>query len=106
VRKINVAKDFSPVPSGRVPEDGPDSGQRFREEILLPSLSGASSVAIFIDDAVGYQSSFLEEAFGPLQKLTGLTGDELSQRIVIESSDPEFALFKELIERFMREGRN
>jgi len=36
--KVSIAKDFSEFPAGRENEDGPYSGQRFRDEILLPKL--------------------------------------------------------------------
>lgn len=103
--RINIARDFSIVPSGRTPDDGPDNGERFREELLVPPLTRGEVVELEIDDAVGYQSSFLEEAFGPLAERTGLPRDVLVQRIVVITSDPRFAVFAELIRKFTAEGR-
>ncbi len=105
--RINIGKQFSLVPSGRVPEDGPDSGERFRQEFLIPALQKGGTVEIEIDDAVGYQSSFLEEAFGLLSSETGIPVEELRQRIVVISSDPEYEIYRELIEFFLlSEGRS
>ncbi|ADL56759.1 STAS-like domain-containing protein [Gallionella capsiferriformans] len=61
---VNVARDFSRYPAGRYLEDGPASGQAFRDKFLLPSLKEAKGLTIELDGTRGYGSSFLEEAFG------------------------------------------
>lgn len=61
---VNVARDFSRYPAGRYLEDGPASGQLFREKFLIPALKESKSLSIELDGARGYGSSFLEEAFG------------------------------------------
>ncbi len=63
---INIAKDFSRYPAGRFFEDGPYSGQKFREEILKPALEANKDITLELDGTRGYGSSFLEEAFGGL----------------------------------------
>lgn len=65
ISHINVGKDFSRYPVGRYLAEGNSNGQKFREEFLSPSLK-AGRVKVFMDDAFGYGSSFLEEAFGGL----------------------------------------
>lgn len=66
MKKINIAKDFSKFPSGRYRADGDFSGERLREEFLLPALKSNDIVEIELDGVNGYASSFLEEAFGGL----------------------------------------
>jgi len=61
---VNVARDFSKYPAGRYLEDGPASGQAFRDKFLIPALKESRAVAIELDGTRGYGSSFLEEAFG------------------------------------------
>lgn len=61
---INVARDFSKYPAGRYLEDGPASGQQFRDKYLIPTLKESKTLAIELDGTRGYGSSFLEEAFG------------------------------------------
>ena len=39
--KINIAKDFSPIPGARYPIEGDFSGQEFRQTILAPKLKDA-----------------------------------------------------------------
>jgi len=65
-RTIDIGKDYSRYPAGRYREDGPFSGERFREELLLPPFQQGLEVEIILDGTVGYGSSFLEEAFGGL----------------------------------------
>lgn len=67
MKTISVAKDFSNHPAGRTPEDGPNSGERFRNDFVAPGLSkGAVHIIL---DAEGYGSSFLEETFGGLIRI-------------------------------------
>lgn len=67
MKRIYVS-DFSEFPGPRYERLGPNSGERFREEVLLPALRTAPivDVAIVLDGTAGYGSSFLEEAFGGL----------------------------------------
>ena len=60
---IKLATDFSEYPAGRYTTDGDDSGERFREDFLVPALKNGE-VIVDLDGAMGYGSSFLEEAFG------------------------------------------
>ncbi|MGE0108163.1 MAG: STAS-like domain-containing protein [Bdellovibrionales bacterium] len=94
--KINIAKDFSPFPAGRYTNEGPRSGQAFRTEMLLPAIQKGSSVEIELDGTEGYGSSFLEEAFGGLIRVEGLSAEDLLSKIVLVSDDEE--LKKEILE--------
>lgn len=85
---IEVAKDFSDVPAGRLKKDGPASGEGFRE-LLLAKLRSSDKVDVVLDGAEGYGSSFLEEAFGGLVRLGLFTADELKKRLnIIARSEP------------------
>lgn len=84
---INVAKDFSRAPAGRYISDGPNSGERFRNQILVPALNGGGMVTLELDGTRGYGSSFLEEAFGGLIRL-GFKSADLLRLIVFKTSDP------------------
>ena len=84
---INIANDFSRAPAGRYISDGPNSGERFRDQWLVPALKADSSVILEMDGTRGYGSSFLEEAFGGLVRLGFVAGD-LTKRIIFRTSDP------------------
>lgn len=81
---ISIARQFSETPAGRYVSDGPASGQRFREEVLLPALRAGKNISIDLDGAVGFGSSFLEEAFGGLVR-AGFQARDLRNRLTILS---------------------
>ncbi|MBD8654730.1 STAS-like domain-containing protein [Oxalobacteraceae sp. CFBP 13730] len=85
IMNVSIAKQFSETPSGRYVEDGPASGQRFREEFLVPALQSGKSVAVDLDGAVGFGSSFLEEAFGGLVRVAGFRAPDLRARLTVLS---------------------
>lgn len=80
----SIAKEFTRTPAGRYVSDGPFSGQRFREEVLLPALKDGKQVAVSLDGAVGFGSSFLEEAFGGLVR-AGISESALRNRLIVSS---------------------
>ena len=87
--KIDIAKDFSPVPLGRFPDDSPFNGTTFREQLLLPALKKSPHVQVVFDGAEGFGSSFLEEAFGGLIRQEGWReADLLRQLDLISVEDP------------------
>ena len=91
--KINIAKQFSPNPAGRWPSEGPYSGQRFREEILVPALKsvlekgGDERVEIDLDGSLFFSSAFLKEAFGGLARVPEISFDEALKILDIKYSE-------------------
>lgn len=67
MKDINVI-EFSEFPGPRYERLGPNSGEKFRELVLLPALLAEhqEDVIVNLDGTAGYGSSFLEEAFGGL----------------------------------------
>lgn len=67
---LSVALDYSDTPGGRYEEEGPNSGERFRDTLLLPGFLAARAsdtvLTVSLDAVEGYATSFLEEAFGGL----------------------------------------
>lgn len=90
---INIAKQFSPFPAGRVREDGKYSGMRFREEILTPALRKYKRVKVVFDGVAGLGSSFLEEAFGGLVRLESMDKEFLDMHLQIYTSEEELKDF-------------
>jgi len=93
---IDVAADFTRYPGGRFRSDGKFSGQRFRDDYLVPKLREANELKIILDGTMGYGSSFLEEAFGGLARLDEFAAQDLATRLILETSDP--SLRAEIIE--------
>lgn len=103
---ISIAKDFSDVPAGRYLADGDFTGQKFREDYLVPALKEADKnhpVVVDINDVEGYGSSFLEEAFGGLVREACYSKDDLDEKLKIIASG-EYVFFKEVIQLHIKEA--
>lgn len=81
---INIAKDFSPYAAGRYEKDGPYSGQKFRDSVLVPALRNGGTVTVDLDGTLGLGSSFLEETFGGLIRSAGFRYAELKEHLVVK----------------------
>lgn len=101
---IDIAKDFSKYPAGRVVTDGNFSGERLRDDYLLPALNENAKITVILDGTRGYGSSFLEESFGGLVRVHGFAADELIARIDFISSRPIYV--KEIIGYIKNAGRS
>lgn len=101
MKHISIAKDFSIYPAGRVVGDGPNSGERFREECLVPVLKQAletgEMVAIDIDGTAMLGSSFIDEAFGGLVRLHSYDAEKLASLIRIDGKEPLAEFYKKEI---------
>lgn len=84
-----VSKDFSELPFGRYPKHGPNNGQRFRDDFLIPALQQHQSILVDLTGTRGLAPSFLEEAFGGLVR-KGYTESELRLRMEITNSDTSY----------------
>lgn len=89
-KHISIARDFSRTPAGRFKADGPKSGEAFREDLLYPALKEADSVEVDLDGALGYGSSFLEEAFGGLVREKNMSAEELAAKLKIKSTHENY----------------
>lgn len=101
---ISISQGFSDVPAGRFLTDGNWTGQKFREEILVPALKKADKahpVIVDINDVEGYGSSFLEEAFGGLVRKEGYTKEKLDDILKIKANEI-FAIYKDIISEHIK----
>jgi hypothetical protein len=99
---INIARDYTPYPGGRYPEDGKGNGTTFRKEFLLPIIKQGKKADVVLDGAAGYPSSFLDEAFAGLVRNEGYTPDQVLSAFHIVATQPGFGRFILLIEDFVR----
>ena len=86
---VDVGRDFSRFPSGRTPKDSKYSGELFREKFLKGPLAKNQTVKVLLDSALGYGSSFLEEAFGGLVRVYLFDKEFIRNHIILDSYDPE-----------------
>jgi hypothetical protein len=84
---IDIGTDFSRFPAGRYRSDGKFSGERFRDDILVPALRSHQEVVLKLDGTMGFGSSFLEEVFGGLIRSGQFTAEQISSILRLESSD-------------------
>lgn len=103
-KKITVGVDFTRTPIGRYREDGPYSGQTFREDILIPALKDNDKVIIDLSGVEGYGSSFLEEVFGGLIRSEKSTGVALKDKLHIVSSDPAMSIYVDFAKEYIKDA--
>ena len=87
---MSIAREFSHYPAGRIEEDGPFNGERFRRDFLLPRLnvlSASGRMVVDFDGIAGAGSSFLEEAFGGLVRVEGFNEEQLKAKLVLRTSE-------------------
>ena len=105
---IDLARDFSPYPAGRVAEDGDNNGARFREAVLVPALLRAKQtgekVVVDIDGVRTFGSSFLEEAFAGLIRLGRFTRKDLTALLEVRCTKSHLLIFKDTITAYIREA--
>lgn len=107
---IDLARDFSPYPSGRVPKDGDYNGTTFREHILIPAIEDAlahhkddGEIVIDIDGVRSFGSSFLEEAFGGLARSKLKDVEGAVKLIRIKCTKPHLKIYQDTIINIIRE---
>jgi len=87
---VNIAKDFSKTPGGRLKIEGENSGEEFREKVLKhayqESKNKGETLIINLDGGYGYAVSFLEEAFGGLAR--EIKDQNLLGIVIISDEEP------------------
>lgn len=96
--RILKISDFSTSPGGRYRNNGPYSGEEFRDDILIPTIKSLEpkfdeELLIDLDGGFGYASSFIDEVFGKLIEKYGKTNDLPNIRF---KSDEEPFLIEEI----------
>ena len=104
--KITIASDFSKMPGARYESEGLNSGERFRNEFLLPKYEEAEKkkekLEIDLDGCYGFATSFLEESFGGLVRMLKRKG--ILNNIKIISHDD--ASLETLINQYVKEAED
>ena len=104
-KRLSIAEDFSRYPAGRTRRDGPNSGERFRDDFLVPAFSAAlrdgTKLIVSLDGVYGYSSSFLEETFGGLVRLRRFPPEVIERNLLIEATSPIYASAKIDAEKYL-----
>ena len=102
---ISIARDFSVYPAGRKIADGPFTGEKFRDQLLVPRLRQDDHVTLDVDGVEGLPSSFWEEIFGGLIR-AGWTLAQLRSKLTIKASQPELVVYPALAWKFASEAQH
>ena len=104
--EIHIARDFSPMPGGRDPTEGDNSGEEFLNRILLPKFKEAveqnARLLVDFDDTQGYATSFLEAAFGGFARQ--FNDNDILKLLEFKSADEPFVI--EEVMMYIRNARN
>lgn len=94
--KIKIKTDFSSTPGPRYEDEGKNSGEKFRKEILFPKVSKAITenqpFTVDLDGTAGYGTSFLEEAFGGLIRRNKLDYHKIIKLMSIITEEEDYLL--------------
>lgn len=100
---IKIATVFTKAPGGRYKNDGDKSGEEFRDAFLLPlvlkAMKNNKKVTVDLDGVIGYGSSFLEEAFGGLERILAKQGKSAKNYLELVSSRRPYLISR--IESYM-----
>lgn len=81
-----VVREHFKFASARYRSDGVNSGEAFREDVIVPALKSSTSITIDLNNKVSYPASWLEECFGGLVR-NGLSSEDVLNRINFLSED-------------------
>jgi hypothetical protein len=108
VSRLVIAEEFSATPKGRTPNDGPDSGLRFRQQYLAPRLKAATPsdrLEVVLDGVITLDPEFIEEAFVGLVRDDGFTLEQVTSIMSIRGSLPVHKLYIGLIAKYLDDVR-
>lgn len=102
--KINIARDYSDFPAGRYKEDDHHSGDKFRDEFLIPNLEKKKKVIIDFNGVYACLPSFLEEAFGGLIR-KGIPKDVIDKYLSFADTDEQkYKDYISVIKRYIKDA--
>ncbi len=106
--EIKIARDFSCTPGPRYIDEGKNSGEKFRKEILAnifeKAISENKKIIVDLDGTDGYGTSFLEESFGGLIRNDKIDYNEIIKRLEIISNEEEY--LKDDIYEYLKDAHN
>ena len=104
MKQIQLGRDYSDAPAGRYRSDGPFSGERFRDDILMPALASETVVEVDLSGVAGYGSSFLEEVFGGLVRKWSEPKALLDSKLHVVATDPRKECYRLRVEKYMADA--
>jgi hypothetical protein len=94
--ELHISKDFSKTPGPRYISEGMYSGEHFRDSCLYDKVKQAieegTILKVYLDNTLGYATSFLEEAFGGLIIERDLNYYDIRKVLKIVSTEEEYLI--------------
>ena len=103
--RIRISSEFTSTPFGRYKGDGPESGEVFREKLLIPAFEKYGRVELILDGLDGLPSSFWEEVMGGIIR-SGMSFADLKAKLSIVTSESEMQTFVRLGWRYAEDAAN
>lgn len=92
--KIVIAEDFSSTPGGRWERLGQFSGEAFYNNLLLPyfekAVENSQKLHIYLDGVRSYPYSFLDQSFGELSRVKGLSA--VKENIIFHATEKAWVI--------------
>ncbi|WP_029285359.1 STAS-like domain-containing protein [Pedobacter sp. R20-19] len=92
---IKFARQFTRKPGPRKIEEGDNSGELYRKQLLIlvkQAIDEDKKLIIDLDGVLGYGTSFLEEMFGGLIRNNHIPYEQLSKRLSFISYEEPFLI--------------
>ena len=104
--EYDFAKEFDPYPGPRDETIGPNSGEKFKDEVLKKFLKEDQPILLNIDNTkISFGPSFLSESFGLFAK--EITLKKFNELIIVKKDTPKGERFeKKMMEYVEREIAN
>lgn len=109
--EINISKEYTDKPGARYESQGPNSGEKFRDNILYPVFLNAidknDELIVNLDGGYGYGSPFIEEIFGGLvRKLKSENNNYYKKVINIKIISNDNITWINKIQKYIKEAYN
>ncbi|WP_316758593.1 STAS-like domain-containing protein [Pedobacter aquatilis] len=92
---IKFAREFTRKPGPRKAEEGENSGELYRKQLLKlvnDAIAQDKKIIIDLDGVLGYGTSFLEEMFGGLIRDNHVPFEQLNKRLGFISNEEPFLI--------------
>ncbi|MCY4047514.1 MAG: STAS-like domain-containing protein [Candidatus Dadabacteria bacterium] len=107
---LKIAEEFSPAPIGRYRSDSNKSGEAFRDDLLFPRIDKAirenDVLVVDFEGMEGLTSSFLEEAFGGLISVKGLSAEAVIKALEFRPENSYFDPYIENVREYIRDAQD
>lgn len=107
VKVFTTENGLPEFPGGRFRNEGPNSGEEFRDDHLVPALKDEKRydrVQVIFDGVAGFGSSFLEEAFGGLVRKHRLSRECLGARLDISAGEDDLLDYVERAREYIKKA--